>query len=104
MFFIGWLVLAGCCAAYANSKHRSGTGWFFLALLFSPLLMFIVLACLSDPQKSEAREQESHEREQEARALAGQRSDTHKKCKFCAEAVRIEALKCKHCGSDLTFS
>ena len=24
------------------------------------------------------------------------------KCRFCAEPVRREAIKCKHCGSDLT--
>ncbi len=27
-----------------------------------------------------------------------------KKCKFCAESVSIEAIKCKHCGSSLTPS
>lgn len=29
-------------------------------------------------------------------------SANHKKCQFCAEVVKIEASKCKHCGSDLT--
>lgn len=29
-------------------------------------------------------------------------SEGYKKCPFCAEAVRIEAIKCKHCGSALS--
>lgn len=24
-----------------------------------------------------------------------------KKCQFCAEPIRVEAIKCKHCGSEL---
>ena len=25
-----------------------------------------------------------------------------KKCPFCAELIKIEAVKCKHCGSSIT--
>lgn len=29
-------------------------------------------------------------------------SSEHRKCPYCAEAVRKEAIKCKHCGSELS--
>jgi hypothetical protein len=32
-------------------------------------------------------------------AADGGEADGFKKCPFCAEAVRYEAIKCKHCGS-----
>ena len=30
--------------------------------------------------------------------------DDMKTCPFCAEAIKVAAIKCKHCGSDLTTS
>jgi len=45
IFFIGFSLLVGY---FADKKGRSGVGWFFLALLTSPLLAGIALAIASD--------------------------------------------------------
>lgn len=35
------------------------------------------------------------------KAVATGEFGDYRKCPFCAESVRKEAIKCKHCGSDL---
>lgn len=38
----------------------------------------------------------------ERRTVLTGESGEYKKCPFCAESVRKEAIKCKHCSSDLS--
>jgi len=37
----------------------------------------------------------------EAKAVADGEFGEYRKCPFCAESIRKEALKCKHCGSEV---
>lgn len=85
-----WIVLAGIVAILAARAGRSGTGWFFIALLLSPLLagvLLLVLVNVAPPLPS---------------AGAGAEeitSETHMRCPECRELIRTDARKCKHCGS-----
>ncbi len=58
-FFLFWLILSIVAGAYANSKNRSGFGWFLLSILLSPIITLIILAILSNrttpPKSLEAR-------------------------------------------------
>jgi hypothetical protein len=38
ILLISWLLLSVVVGVFANSQGRSGVGWFFLSLLFSPLI------------------------------------------------------------------
>jgi hypothetical protein len=90
--FIGWIVFSILVGVFANSRGRSGFGYFILSLVLSPLIMFIVVAILGDMKTQAA----------QAIAVAeAPAADTHVRCPECRELVRKDARKCKHCSTVL---
>jgi hypothetical protein len=85
-----WFVLAVAVGILANSRGRSGFGWFLLAVLLTPLLGFILVLASKDLSKAEAA------------AVGVPGGATHVRCPACAEWVLPEAAVCKHCGGALT--
>ncbi|HCH7897831.1 TPA: zinc ribbon domain-containing protein [Raoultella ornithinolytica] len=78
--------IIGCIpAAIASSKGRSFFAWWVYGAL-----LFIVALIHSLVIKRDIR---SLERSQLDEGLV--------KCPFCAEVIKPEAVKCKHCGSDV---
>lgn len=69
-----WLGLAAGVGFLANSRGRSGIGWFLFAVLLSPLIGLIIVLIMSNLVEEEAKErrrQEDHERQLESiRSLA----------------------------------
>ena len=74
-------ILGALIADRAFSKGRSWSAFFWLSMLFSPLIMFVIVSTMQVDQ---------------SQLTVGVKS-----CPKCAEPVKIEAILCKHCGSDI---
>ena len=79
-FLIFWIFLSILVGAFASSKRRSGIAWFFLSLIISPLITFIIILVAGSPQ------------------------GILKKCPKCAEEVKVEALICRFCNFEFPIS
>lgn len=86
MIYFLYLGFALALGIWASNKGRSGIGWFLLACLISPILAVVFFIATDQV------EQPSNPQEKNLQRV---------KCPYCAEHVLPEAIKCKHCGSQL---
>lgn len=77
-----WLAFAILTSIVAASKGRSGFGWLLLSLAFG-FFALLAVALMPGSQK-------------EAATPQGERD-----CPFCAERIKVAAVKCRHCGSEI---
>lgn len=78
-----WIAFGIICAMIASGKGLSSGLWFFWGLLFGP---FALILLLTKPS-----------------VAASPLQNGMKKCPFCAEDIKTEAIVCKHCKRDIPF-
>lgn len=88
---LGWLIVAGLTAVAANAKNRSAFEGFLVGIFFPVLGLVIYLIIKPSPQKT------STIKEGLLVNSSGERA-----CPSCSELVKMQASKCKHCGSGIT--
>lgn len=81
-----WILFGIAAGIVLANKGRSGCGGFLLGFLLGPIGLVIALVMRADQAALDQEE------------LSAGRA---RRCPSCAEIVRAEALKCKHCGADL---
>jgi RNase P subunit RPR2 len=118
MYLILWLLLSILISAIAGSRGDSPGKWLLISLLLSPVIAGILLTIrMLSGEKTRiewAKCQKCGELNEGHRSYCKKcyysfvlsrknlvRVERNKVCPFCAEEIKIEAVKCKHCGSNL---
>lgn len=110
-----FLIICALVSLIASKKGRSGIGFFFSMIIAAIPLMLITSFALGDNMGAKPLAMWSAAflcpvvgfiaalmggNAEQIAVEKGEFGD-FRKCPFCAESVRKEAIKCKHCQSDL---
>ena len=82
----------------ASNKNRDPAGWGVIGLLFG-LFGFIAAVAVGEGEETQS---SSDQNSQPSGAREFDPDNHEKKCPMCAEDIKLEARRCKHCGHEFS--
>ena len=97
-----------CRRRSSKREGRDGVGWFLLALIISPLVALLLVLVMQKGGSPDvprppftALSRREVRKWQQQRLSSGEPLEGRvRKCPYCAEFIKLEAIVCKHCGRD----
>lgn len=85
-WLIVWIIMGVVVAMIASSKGKSAGAWFAYGAVVWPIALVHILLADRPVAVSDRKAVETGD---------------FRKCPFCAEVIRREAIVCRHCGRDI---
>ena len=76
--FLSWIIFSVCVAILADKRGRSPVGFFFLAILISPLISGVIVLCMNDLRAAKERSKINNVMQMQMRAQQQQLEELRK--------------------------
>ncbi len=100
ILFVQAVAFAVLSAIIASNKNRDPFGWGAIGFFFG-FFGFVAAIAVGEPEPDEESTSEG-KKSQPSSSLEFNPDEYEKKCPMCAEYIKLEARRCKHCRHEMS--